>query len=220
MERKRKRRIVYCEFQNRGRKIRTRTLVVSRTWIRKEMVRNSHVQAERGTRSCRGGLNDQLQWKRTSRVPWIQCFRTRIFAKQRRWTVVFSLLWWYRYSRRSSSHDYFRQSVQCLGSSSGYVWRTGLEDFWMFRKYRETCSWGQIRDHVSTHRVTTTKPLLTNETVQGNLLREYDRKFANVPDDIKLIRLFSNAGFIRTVAEGEYFVTLDDAELAKLGDFV
>ena len=62
-----------------------------------------------------------------------------------------------------------------------------------------------------------TKPLLTNEAVQGHSLREHDRKFANLPDDIKLIRLCSNAGFMNTVAEGQQFVTLDDAELAKLG---
>ena len=31
----------------------------------------------------------------------------------------------------------------------------------------------------------TTKPLLTNEKVQGNLLRECERKFANLPDERK-----------------------------------
>ena len=36
---------------------------------------------------------------------------------------------------------------------------------------------------VPTDLSTTTKPLLTNEPVQGDLLREYDRKFANLPDD-------------------------------------
>ena len=79
--------IVHCEFKNRGRickKIRTRTLVVSRAWTRTELVRNSHVQAERRMGSCRGGHDDHLQWKRTYHVPRIQCFRTGIFAKQRR----------------------------------------------------------------------------------------------------------------------------------------
>ena len=64
---------------------------------------------------------------------------------------------------------------------------------------------------------TTTKPLLTNGQARGNLLREYKRKFANLPDDLRLIRLCSDAGFVNTVARGQYFVTLDDAELAKLG---
>ena len=46
---KRKQRIMYCEFQNRSRKCKkicARTLVFSWALIRKEMVRNSHVQAE------------------------------------------------------------------------------------------------------------------------------------------------------------------------------
>ena len=45
----RKRKFVYCEFQNCGRlcdKIRARTLVVSWAWIRKEMARNPYVQAK------------------------------------------------------------------------------------------------------------------------------------------------------------------------------
>ena len=54
---------------------------------------------------------------------------------------------------------------------------------------------------VPTDLSTTTKPLLTNEPVQGDLLREYDRKFANLPDDLRLISLCSDAGFIKTVAE-------------------
>ena len=64
---------------------------------------------------------------------------------------------------------------------------------------------------------TTTKPLLTNEPVQGDLLRNDERKFANLPDGLRLIRLCSDAGFTETVAKGQCFVTLDEAELAKLG---
>ena len=70
---------------------------------------------------------------------------------------------------------------------------------------------------VPTDLSTTTKPLLTNETVQGDLLREYERQFANLPDDIKLIRLCSDAGFVKTAAEGQFFVTQNGAEVAKLG---
>ena len=53
---KKERRIVYCEFPNRSRickRILARTLVVSWAWIRQEMVRNSHVQAEWSMGSCR-----------------------------------------------------------------------------------------------------------------------------------------------------------------------
>ena len=47
--RNRKRRNVYCEFQHSSRiceNIRAGTLVVSWAWIRKEVVRNSHVRTE------------------------------------------------------------------------------------------------------------------------------------------------------------------------------
>ena len=60
---------------------------------------------------------------------------------------------------------------------------------------------------------TTNKTPRTNDKVQGNLLHDYERKFANLP----LIKLCSNAGITKTVAKGQYFTTLDDAELDKLG---
>ena len=62
-----------------------------------------------------------------------QCFRTEIFAKQRKRKIVHTFLWWCRTSRGGSSHILFRQSAQCLRSSSGYVRRAGLENLWMFR---------------------------------------------------------------------------------------
>ena len=43
------------------------------------------------------------------------------------------------------TQDWFRQSAQCLQSSNGYVWWTGLYNIWLFRKYRETCSWKNQR---------------------------------------------------------------------------
>ena len=38
--------------------------------------------------SCRWGHDAQLQWKRTFRIPWIQCFGTRRFEKQRKRETV------------------------------------------------------------------------------------------------------------------------------------
>ena len=79
--------MVLGEFQNRSRlckKIRVRTLVVSWAWIREEMVRNTHIQTEWRMRSSRWGHDAQFQWKRTSRIPWIQCFGTRRFWKAKK----------------------------------------------------------------------------------------------------------------------------------------
>ena len=63
---------------------------------------------------------------------------------------------------------------------------------------------------------TTNETLPTDERVQGDLLRDYEQKFANLPVHLKLTKLCSNAGLANTVEKGQYFSTLDDAELDKL----
>ena len=147
---KRKRRLVYWEIPNRSRickKIRARTLVVSWAWIRKEMVRNSPVQTEWKMRWCRWGHDAQLQWKWTSRIPWIRCFGTRRFEMQSKGQIVYTLLWRRQNRGSGSSHNHFRQSAQCLRRSSGHVRRNGLQNLWLCRKYRETCCSEQFRDN-------------------------------------------------------------------------
>ena len=67
---------------------------------------------------------------------------------------------------------------------------------------------------------TTNKTPWTNEKVQGNLLHAYERKFANLPDHLQLIKLCSNASIAKIVAKSMYFTILDDAELDKLGAHV
>ena len=64
---------------------------------------------------------------------------------------------------------------------------------------------------------TTNKTPRINDKVQGYLLYEYEQKFANLPDHPQLIKLCSNVGITKTVAKGQYFTTLDDGELDKLG---
>ena len=64
---------------------------------------------------------------------------------------------------------------------------------------------------------TTHNPPRTNEKVQGNVLRDHEQKFATIPDHLHLIKLCSNASIVKTVAKGQYFLTLDDAELDNLG---
>ena len=62
---------------------------------------------------------------------------------------------------------------------------------------------------------TTTNPLLTNDQARGNLLQEYKQRFAHLPDDLRMIKLCSVAVFMKTVFRGQYFVTIDEAELAR-----
>ena len=56
----------------------------------------------------------------------------------------------------------------------------------------------------------------THGRVQGDLLRDDEQKFANLPVHLKLTKLCSNAGLANTVEKGQYFTTLDDTELDKL----
>ena len=49
----------------------------------------------------------------------------------------------------------------------------------------------------------------TDLSAQVNLLREYEQKFAELPDDQKLSKLCSDAGFLKEIGKGQFFITLD-----------
>ena len=63
---------------------------------------------------------------------------------------------------------------------------------------------------------TTDQASPTDARVQGNFLREYEQKFADLPEHLQLTTLCSNAGLAKTVEKGQYFTTLDDTELDRL----
>ena len=56
----------------------------------------------------------------------------------------------------------------------------------------------------------------TDADVQGNLLCEYEQKFADLPEQEKLTKLCSNAAFLKNIEKGQFFITLDDDTLDKL----
>ena len=96
--------------------------------------------------------------------------------------------------------------------------RSGLQNLWLFRTYRETCCSGQSRNYGYSTRIDDNeKTPRTDDNVQGNLLQSYEQKFANLPDYFQLIKLCSNVGITETVASRQYFTTLDDSELDNLG---
>ena len=89
----------------------------------------------------------------TSRIPWIQCFGTRRYEKEKEkencpYTSVATttLLNWFFAQPSPSNSPYLR-------SSSGHVRRTGLENLWLFRTYRETCRSERFRDHGDANRI-------------------------------------------------------------------
>ena len=124
-------------------------LVFSWAWSWEEVSRNTRTnRTESGIESRR--TYAQLQWKRTHRIPPIQCFGTK---KQRKRKIVFTLQWRRQYSGGGSSHDHIRHSAQYLRSSSGHVRRAGLQNIWLSRTYRWTCCSGQSRNYGYSHRI-------------------------------------------------------------------
>ena len=53
---------------------------------------------------------------------------------------------------------------------------------------------------IPTELMTTTKSPRTDENVQGNLLQNYEQKFATLPNHLQLTKLCSNVGITKTVA--------------------
>ena len=70
---------------------------------------------------------------------------------------------------------------------------------------------------IPTELSTTNKSPQTDDNVQGNLLHDCEQQFAILPDHLQLIKVRSNVDITKTVARGQFFTTLDDAELDKLG---
>ena len=63
-------------------------------------------------------------------------------------------------------------------------------------------------------------PLLINEQAQGNLLQHHKERVENLHDDEQVIKLCTNAGSIKTVALGQYFMTKDAEEFSQFDGHV
>ena len=50
----------------------------------------------------------------------------------------------------------------------------------------------------------------TDVSVQGNLLREYEQNFEELPEQHKLTQLCSHARFWKSIGKGQFFITLDE----------
>ena len=218
MVRKRKRRIVYCELPKCSRfceKIRARTLVVSRAWIRKEVVPNSYVQTEwdRGAEDmmlnfCESGHPEFCG----SSAPERGDLNSNGIGKmsvhfcdddQHRWI--------------GSSHDHLRQSAQYLRSTSGDVRRAGLQNL-LFRSYRVTCCSGQSRDIGDSNTIVDYEQITSDRWQCAGKFAAISRpKLRKISRSSSIDQtVLSNVGITKTVAKGQYFTTLDDAELDKV----
>ena len=53
----------------------------------------------------------------------------------------------------------------------------------------------------------------TDAEVQGKLLREHEQKFEEIPEQQKLTKLCSNAGFSKKIDKGQFLMTLMKKDL-------
>ena len=119
---------------------------------------------------------------------------------------------------REFLHYYFRQSAQCFRSSSGFVWRTGLADFWLFCKHGETCCEGQGRDHGRTDRfVDHDKPTYDQCPSAGKLAARTQTKIRKSSRWSSNHHLCSEAGLMKTVVRGHYFCDHRRSGTGKIG---
>ena len=56
----------------------------------------------------------------------------------------------------------------------------------------------------------------TNDPARGDTLRKYKQQIEDLPEDLRINKMCSEAGFIQTVVPGQYFVTIGETELANL----
>ena len=110
-------RLYLCE------KIFTRKMVISRTWIRKEVVFYLHWQATRRLRQSRRINDGKICRKRTPSFPCRESIVPRNAQKQRWWNIINTLLRWWGNDWNCLWHNYFCQSAQYLRSSLRFVWR-------------------------------------------------------------------------------------------------
>ena len=112
-----------------------------------------------------------------------------------------------------SSNNYFRQSAQCLFSSSGYAWRIRQ----ILKRYGKPGAIGSLESRVIPTECPIVNPIAqTYAEVQEILLREYEQKFADLVEQEKLTKLSSNAGFSKNIEKGQFFITFDDDTFDKL----
>ena len=64
------------------------------------------------------------------------------------------------------------------------------------------------------------RPLLTNDQAQRDLLQNHKERVEILPKDEQLIKLCTDAGFIKTVAPGQYFMTNDAEEFSQFDGHV
>ena len=176
------------------------------------MVWNAHPQARRFVEQFCGDDDASSQRKWTSYISSNKCVRPRILQKQRRRRrkIIDSLQQWFDDSRVVVSHDHFRQSAQCLRTNIGLVRRTCSADLRSFvLQFGETCGEYEWRVGVS---YLSQRHVNLNES-SFDQCSGTNKRFENLPEDIRVSKAGDDAGFMRKISLGQYFMTIHDMDL-------
>ena len=210
-EKTRKQRKLYCECSQRYwvcSKIHARTLVVSRAWIREEMVRNPCQQTWWRMRENCWRHDAQLCQKRTSRYSVVAAQKKvdNWKAKEKEWNPVTSTV-------SEDTIELIFHTVMSVNQLSvcGVVADLCEELAINSRRTGEPAATENLESMVLPTEFHIANPIAqTDAEVQGNLLREYEQKFAELTEQQKLTELCSNAGFWKNIERGQIFITPDD----------
>ena len=120
----------------------------------------------------------------------------------------------------------FRINFPSISSVSPEQYRIGVKNTLSRCQILSSSSTGKLVAEVNDESESKVEPsvvsilpnsLVINVPVLGNLVRQHKETFENFPEDIRVSKACDDAGFVRVVSRGQYFVTIHDIELAGFG---
>ena len=173
-------------------------------WIREKTVRTERkngVVEERAIRQTHQ-MTHEMEWVRT------QTWAMRVHVNHcEKWTCE---VW------PSQSVVATNRSVLALSYPHHHSWGTVQElSFKNIRKMEGSARKPAVNDNLESMAIPTefltANPISeTDVEVQGNLLRGYEQKFEELPEQEKLTKLWSNAGFSKNFEKRQFFFSLDE----------
>ena len=194
-------------------KISSRTFVILRTWIRKEVAFYSWMQTKRRMGQSRRADDDQIQRRRTPSFPSHESIVPWNAQKQRRWKIIFSLLcrWGYGWNCFFAQIFLLFRSVS-VEQSQICVMNT----VFVKQETERPVLAGQSDPFFQPARMLITTPTFSVEVfAQENLLQKYKERVERLTQQDRLIKICMDAGFLTTVEVGQYVMTKDTDEFLQ-----
>ena len=170
----------------------------------KEVGFRSWKQTTRRMGQSRGIDVDKIWRKRTPSFPSHESLVSRNAQKQRRWKIINTLLCRWGYGWNCSSHNSFCSSAQSLRSSLTCVW--GIQCL-SNKNGRPVLAWQSDPLFVPTSSLVKSLTPSTDDPAQEDLLQKYKERVDRLSQQDRVIKICTDAGFLKTVEVGQYFMT-------------